>query len=155
MWVVPSDETVIVTYSVSFENHVERAIAHVFMQEIVISRKQSRDLMTAPSVTFSNEPPIELKQIPGLQLTPPKDSIGFVSLAISKRNVESGRLEKVVTLAEGYRAFLMYHVQATKSQLHTRIRRRSSSWLQVLNRAMPEKLNVEKKTIAGRTFERN
>ena len=99
MWVVPSDETVIVTYSVSFENHVERAIAHVFMQEIVISRKQSRDLMTAPSVTFSNEPPIELKQIPGLQLTPPKDSIGFVSLAISKRNVESGRLEKVVTLA--------------------------------------------------------
>ena len=48
----------------------------------------------------------------------------------------------------------MYHVQATKSQLHTRIRRRSSSWLQVLNRAMPEKLVVEKKTIKGRTFNR-
>ena len=74
--------------------------------------------------------------------------------AISKRIVESGRLEKVVSLTEGYRTFLMYHVQATKSQLHTRIRRRSNNWLQVLNRAMPEKLNVEKKTIKGRTFNR-
>lgn len=77
-----------------------------------------------------------------------------MSLAVSKRIVESGRLEKAVTLVEGYRAFLLYHVQATKSQLHTRIRRRASSWLQVLNRAMPEKLNIEKKTIKGRTFNR-
>jgi len=145
MYVVPSDDLVIVIYSVHFENHVEQAIAKVFLQEIVISRKQSKDLMTAPSVTYSPDAPHELKQIPGLDLKPPSDFIGYVSLAIHKRNVEGGRLEKCVTLAEGYRAFLMYHVQATKSQLHTRIRRRSNSWLQVLNRAMPEKLTVEKK----------
>ena len=42
---------------------------------------------------------------------PPSDFIGYVSLAVSKRIVESGRLEKCVTLVEGYRAFLMYHVQ--------------------------------------------
>jgi len=80
--------------------------------------------------------------------------IGYVSLAISRRNVENGRIEKAVALCEGYRAFIMYHVQATKSQLHTQIRGRASTWLQVLNRAMPEKLNVEKKTIKGRTFKR-
>ena len=154
MYVVPSDDLVVVVFSVHFDNHVEQAIAKVFCQEIVISRRQSRDLMTSPSVTFSMEPPHELKQISGLDLTPPKDFIGYVSLAVSKRIVESGRLEKCVTLVEAYRSFLMYHVQATKSQLHTRIRRRSSSWLQVLNRAMPEKLNVEKKTIKGRTFNR-
>jgi len=154
MYVVPSDDLVVVVYSVHFDNHVEQAIAKVFLQEIVISRRQARDLMAAPSVTFSTDPPHELKQIAGLSLNPPKDFIGYISLAISKRIVESGRLEKCVTLAEGYRSFLMYHVQATKSQLHTRIRRRSSSWLQVLNRAMPEKLNIEKKTIKGRTFNR-
>ena len=32
--------------------------------------------------------------------------------------------------------------------------RESSTWLQVLNRAVPEKLNAEKKTITGRTFKR-
>lgn len=111
--------------------------------------------MTAPSVTYSADPPHELKSIQGLNLQQNSDNfIGYVSLAISKRIVESGRLEKVVSLTEGYRTFLMYHVQATKSQLHTRIRRRSNNWLQVLNRAMPEKLNVEKKTIKGRTFNR-
>ena len=155
MYVVPSDDLVVIVYAVNFENHVEQAIARVFLQEIVISRRQSRDLMTAPSVTYSHEPPHELKQIPGLQLQQPDNFIGYVSLAVSKRIVESGRLEKCVTLVEGYRAFLMYHVQATKSQVHTRIRRRSSSWLQVLNRARPEALKVEKKTIKGRTFNRN
>ena len=45
-------------------------------------------------------------------------------------------------------------MKATKSQIHTRIRTRCANWLQVLNRAMPEKLNTEKKTITGRTFKR-
>lgn len=155
MYVVPSDDMVVVVYAIAFENHVEQAIAKVFLHEISIARRQSRDLSTAPSVTFSTDPPHELKQIPGLDIRTGKDFIGYVSLAISKRIVEGGRIEKAVTLCESYRAFLLYHVQATKSQLHTRIRRRSSSWLQVLNRAMPEKLTVEKKTIKGRTFNRS
>ena len=157
LYVVPSDDLVVVVYAIAFDNHVEQALARVFLQEIVISRRQSRDLMTAPSVTYSMEPPHELKAISGLELRPRADEpgfIGYVSLAVSKRIVESGRLEKVVTLTEGYRSFLMYHVQGTKSQLHTRIRGRAGTWLQVLNRAMPEKLNVEKKTSKGRTFKR-
>jgi len=154
MYVVPSDDVVIVCYTVAFENHVEQAIAKVFLQNIDTARKQNRELMAAPSVTFTPDAPHELKSIAGLQLSTSANHIGYVSLAVSKRNIESNRLEKCVTLCEGYRSFLMYHVQATKSQLHTRIRRRSSSWLQVLNRAMPEKLNVERKTIKGRTFNR-
>ena len=45
--------------------------------------------------------------------------------------VEKEKLEKCVTLVEGYRAFLTYHIKATKSQLHSRIRTRSSIWMQV------------------------
>jgi actin related protein 2/3 complex subunit 2 len=116
MYVVPSDDIVIVVYSIAFENKVEQAIAKTFLQEIVISRKQSRDLMTAPSVTYTHEPPHELKTIKELagklaEDSKQKDFIGYVSLAVSKRNVEGGRLEKAVTLAEGYRSFLHYHVQ--------------------------------------------
>ena len=129
-----------------------QAIAKVFCQEIEITRRQSRDLATAPSVAFTVDPPRELQ---GMSLPKaPANFIGYVSLAISKRNVEGGRLEKVVGLAQSYRAFLVLHIKATKSQMHTRIRGRSSTWLQVLNRAVPEKLNAEKKTITGRTFKR-
>ena len=131
---------------------LSQAIAKVFCQEIEITRRQSRDLATAPSVAFTVDPPRELQ---GMSLPKaPANFIGYVSLAISKRNVEGGRLEKVVGLAQSYRAFLVLHIKATKSQMHTRIRGRSSTWLQVLNRAVPEKLNAEKKTITGRTFKR-
>ena len=122
-------------------------------QEIEISRRQSRDLATAPSVKYTQEPPDELKQLKGVDTTPGKNFIGFVSLgappaacphvaaargraaracaaAVSKRIVDDGRLEKAVTLVEGYRAYVTYHVKATKSQLHTRIRSRSNNWLQ-------------------------
>jgi len=106
-------------------------------------------------VTYTQDPPHELKQVKGVDLSQTAAHfVGYVSLALSKRVVEGGRLEKAVTLVEGYRAYLTYHVKATKSQLHTRIRTRTASWMQVLSRAIPEKLNAEKKTITGRTFKR-
>jgi len=154
MYVIPQSDLVVVVFSICFENQVEAAVAKVFLQEIEISRRQSRDLATAPSVTYTHDAPHELKQIKGLDLSTAPGFIGYVSLAISKRNLDGGRMEKCITLVEGYRAYLNFHVKATKSQLHTRIRSRSSTWLQVLNRAMPEKLNAEKKTITGRTFKR-
>uniref|UniRef100_A0A7S3ABG9 Arp2/3 complex 34 kDa subunit n=1 Tax=Haptolina ericina TaxID=156174 RepID=A0A7S3ABG9_9EUKA len=155
MYVVPSTDLVVVVYSIAFTDPVERAIAKVFLQEIEISRRQSRDLATAPSVTYTQEAPHELKML-RLDLKEPSSPnfVGFVSLAISKRNVEGDKLTKVLSLVEGYRTYLMYHVQGTKSQLHTRIRSRSTNWLQVLNRAMPDKMSTEKKTITGRTFKR-
>mmetsp|Transcript_17748 Transcript_17748/g.44632 ORF Transcript_17748/g.44632 Transcript_17748/m.44632 type:complete len:314 (-) Transcript_17748:433-1374(-) len=153
MYIVPSTELCVVVYAIAFEDPIEQAIAKVFLQEIESSRKQSRDLATAPSVTYTHEPPHELKMLK-LDVKTPPNFVGFLSLAISKRNLEGDKLQKVITLVEGYRSFLMYHVQGTKSQLHTRIRSRCTNWLQVLNRAMPEKLSVEKKTITGRTFKR-
>jgi actin related protein 2/3 complex subunit 2 len=156
MYVIPQQDLVIVVYSICFENQVEQAIAKVFLQEIEVTRRTSKDLAVGPSVNFTEDPPHELKMIKGITPKTPKGTfIGFVSLAVSKRNIEgNGRLEKAVGLAEAYRSFLVFHIKATKSQMHTRIRTRCSNWLQVLNRAMPEKLNTEKKTITGRTFKR-
>mmetsp|Transcript_19589 Transcript_19589/g.33342 ORF Transcript_19589/g.33342 Transcript_19589/m.33342 type:complete len:310 (-) Transcript_19589:104-1033(-) len=153
MYIVPSADLVVVVYMIAFENHIEQAIAKVFLQEVEISRKQSRDLATAPSVTYTQEPPHELKSIK-MDVKTSDKHVGFVSLALSKRNVEGDKLEKVVTLCEGYRTYLMYHIQGTKSQLHARIRNRATNWLQVLNRAVPDKMSTEKKTITGRTFKR-
>eukprot|EP00908_Phaeocystis_cordata_P027320 Transcript_9875.p2 GENE.Transcript_9875~~Transcript_9875.p2 ORF type:complete len:309 (-),score=149.69 Transcript_9875:156-1082(-) len=155
MYVIPGDDMVVVVYSIAFENQVEQAIAKVFLQEIEVTRRNNRDLAVGPSVNFTTEPPHELKMIKGITPKIPQNFIGFVSLAVSKRNIEGpGKLEKAVGLAEAYRSYMVFHVKATKSQMHTRIRTRCANWLQVLNRAMPEKLNTEKKTITGRTFKR-
>eukprot|EP00321_Phaeocystis_globosa_P000598 CAMPEP_0118828194 /NCGR_PEP_ID=MMETSP1162-20130426/17052_1 /TAXON_ID=33656 /ORGANISM="Phaeocystis Sp, Strain CCMP2710" /LENGTH=309 /DNA_ID=CAMNT_0006759137 /DNA_START=28 /DNA_END=957 /DNA_ORIENTATION=- len=155
MYVIPQGDLVVVVFTIAFENAVEQAIAKVFLQEIEVTRRAARELATAPSVNFTTEPPHELKTITSLTPKTGQHFIGFVSLAVSKRNVEGpGKLEKAVGLTEAYRAYLVFHVKAAKSQMHTRIRTRCSNWLQVLNRAMPEKLNTEKKTISGRTFKR-
>jgi len=155
MYVIPSNDIVVVVYAIAFDNAVEQAIAKVFLQEIEVTRRANKDLATAPSVNYTTEPPHELKMCKGIEPKTPPNFIGYVSIAVSKRNIEGpGRLEKAVGLAEGYRSYLVFHVKATKSQIHTRIRMRCANWLQVLNRAMPEKLNTEKKTITGRTFKR-
>jgi len=155
MYVIPQGDLVVVVFSIAFENAVEQAIAKVFLQEIEVTRRATKELAVGPSVNFTTEPPHELKSIKSITPKTPQHFIGFVSLALSKRNVEGpGKLEKAVGLTEAYRAYLVFHVKATKSQMHTRIRTRCANWLQVLNRAMPEKLNTEKKTITGRTFKR-
>jgi len=155
MYVIPSNDLVVVVYAIAFENYVEQAIAKVFLQEVEVTRRASKDLAVGPSVNYTMDPPHELKMLKGVTPKTPPNFVGYISLAISKRNVEGpGKLEKAVGLAEAYRSYLVFHVKATKSQIHTRIRMRCANWLQVLNRAMPEKLNTEKKTITGRTFKR-
>ena len=91
---------------------------NVFLQEIEVTRRASKELATGPSVNFTTEPPHELKTITSLTPKTGQHFIGFVSLAVSKRNVEGpGKLEKAVGLSEAYRAYLVFHVKACKSQI--------------------------------------
>ena len=53
-------------FSIAFENAVEQAIAKVFLQEIEVTRRASKELATGPSVNFTTEPPHELKTITSL-----------------------------------------------------------------------------------------
>jgi len=67
MYVVPKDDVVIVVFGIAFASPVEAAIAKAFLHEIEISRRQSRDLATAPTVSYTHEPPLELKQLDGVR----------------------------------------------------------------------------------------
>ena len=55
-----------------------------------------------------------------------------------------------------FRHYLHYHIKASKSYLHMRMRHKVVTLLQVLNRAVPDKdpTKVQKKTMAGKTFTR-
>jgi len=156
MYVVPQPDVVVIVFALCFSNATEAAIAKIFLQEAEMSRRQSKELAAAPSIVYTQEPPLELRQLGTSRPEPSAIDgfIGHVTIAVSKRVVEAGGVEKVVGLVQGYPCYLLYHVKATKSQLHTRIRARSTNWLQVLNRAMPEKLDKERKTISGRVFKR-
>ena len=72
---------------------------------------------------------------------------------LEPRHVAGERLEKAITLLSGFRNYLYYHFKATKTYLHMRMRKRVQTWLQVLNRAVPE-TDTEKKTASGKSFKR-
>ena len=58
-------------------------------------------------------------------------------------------------MLQGFRSFLGYHIKASKSHLHTRMRTRVSSLLDELKRTRADSgVKKEKKTMSGRTFKR-
>ena len=76
-----------------------------------------------------------------------------MSLVIFKRHVAGGgkKLEAAVWSLGTFYAFVAYHIKCSKAYMHSSMRRRTSSLLQVLNRAKPD-VEKEKKTASGRTF---
>jgi actin related protein 2/3 complex, subunit 2 len=73
---------------------------------------------------------------------------------IFPQHVQGGRQETCVTLLVGFRNYLHYHIKATKTYMHMRMRKRVAGLLQVLNRAVPEVEDKAKKTAQGKTFTR-
>lgn len=117
-------------------------------------RRNDRTLASAPIVAFSFKPPHELQQMLS-GADGPDAPLGYLSIALDKRHLEGpGRLEKAVGLVSSYRSYVMYHVKASKSNMHSQMRARVNTWLQVLNRAKPDRHAAEKKTVTGRTFKR-
>lgn len=118
-------------------------------------RRTERSLATAPLVSLSPRPPMELEPFAQQLDVAAGAPLGFLSFALSVRHLEGpGRLEKAVGMVGSYRSYVLYHVKCTKSNMHSRMRARVNGWLQVLNRAVPDRHGVERKTIGGRTFKR-
>lgn len=147
LYIVPNADRVVVVYSVDFVDETDRAIANVFLQEFA---EAQRHVSGAPPVSFSKDPPREVEGMGGEE-----DVIGYVSFAVFKSHVE--KLEnraKVSTLLQSFRSYLLYHIKASKSYLHTRMRVRVEDLLKVLNRARPSDEKKTKKTFGGKAFKR-
>lgn len=153
MFVCPSATKVVVIFLVDFPDTTDKALAKVFLQEFMEAK---RVVTNAPPVSyFPKEPPAELASIvASLKISP--DAVGFISFALEERHVQGERLENSMTLLSGFRNYLHYHIKCSKTYLHMRMRKRVAGWLQVLNRAVPERLgDREKKTADGKTFKRS
>lgn len=130
LFIVPGSDRVVVVYSVDFADETDKAIAMVFLQEFAEAQRRER---SAPPCSFSRDPP---REVEAMEL---RDSVlGYVSFAVFSTHVDSeAKRENVVTLLQGFRAYLHYHIKASKSYLHTRMRARVSALLKVLRRAHP------------------
>ena len=95
-----------------------------------------------------------------------------LSLVLFPRHLTPQRRQENISHIQTFRDYFHYHIKASKvspklrtswagphiltnksqAYIHSRMRRRTADFLQVLNRARPENEEKEKKTASGRTF---
>jgi len=147
----PETDRCIVIFAIGFKDPDDIVLAKVFLQEYADAR---RTMSNAPSVSYSQkEPPLELKGVRNLRVG---ESQGFVSFVLFQPHIAAAKREKTIDNIMTFRNYLHYHLKCSKAFLHTRMRNRVRTFLQVLNRAKTEPTeSKEKKTITGRTFKRS
>ena len=109
----------------------------------------------APPCSYSEakNPPLEVRDEPTIGQY--SDGCGFISFVIFAAHIDKpAKFDKSVTMLATFRNYLHYHIKASKTYLHMRMRGKVKGWLQVLNRSHHEKTDKESKTASGKTFKR-
>lgn len=150
LYLKPESDRVIVIFSMAFSDPDDVVLAKVFLQEYQDAR---RTVSNAPSVTYSQkEPPLELKGVKNLRVG---EGQGFVSFVLFAPHISGKKKDSTIDNIQTFRNYLQYHMKCSKAYMHTRMRNRVRSFLQVLNRAKSEPADAkQKKTITGKTFQR-
>ncbi|KAK5172171.1 Arp complex subunit [Saxophila tyrrhenica] len=148
IYIKASHDRVTVIFSTVFREETDRVFGKIFLQEFVDARR--RAIQNAPQVMFRNDPPLELQGQPGLQQG--KGEIGYITFVLFPRHLTPQRQPDVISHIQTFRDYFHYHIKASKAYIHSRMRRRTADFLQVLRRARPEAEEKERKTASGRTF---
>lgn len=151
MFVIPKADRVVVIMSIDFTDPTDAAFSKVFLQEFVEAQRVVRNA-TTPTVTFSKNAPSELAS---LSLQNSDKCVGYILFSFLKPGMNEGSRKRAVALLSQFRVYLHYHIKASKTYMHMRMRKRVNNWLQILNRAKPEskdETKVGQKTASGKTF---
>ncbi|KAF2835523.1 P34-Arc-domain-containing protein [Patellaria atrata CBS 101060] len=148
IYIKASHDRVTVIFSTIFREETDRIFGKVFLQEFVDARR--RAIQNAPQVLFRNDPPLELQNVPGLASG--RGEVGYITFVLFPRHLTKQRREEVISHIQTFRDYFHYHIKASKAYIHSRMRRRTADFLQVLRRARPENEEKERKTASGRTF---
>jgi actin related protein 2/3 complex, subunit 2 len=144
---VEKDRTTVI-FSTLFRDDDDIVLSKIFLQGFVDARRNAQQ---APQVLFSHrDPPRELAGTSAA--TGP--NMGYVTFVLSPRHYREAVREQTINLIQTFRDYLHYHIKCSKVYLHSRMRARVTMFLKVLNRARPEKKDVEKKTMSGKSFRR-
>jgi len=149
IYIKASHDRVTVIFSTIFRDETDRIFGKVFLQEFVDARR--RAIQNAPQVLFRNDPPLELQGVPGLKNSG-NGEIGYITFVLFPRHLTVQRRGENISHIQTFRDYFHYHIKASKAYIHSRMRRRTADFLQVLNRARPENEERERKTASGRTF---
>ncbi|KAI1004812.1 Actin-related protein 2/3 complex subunit 2 [Podosphaera aphanis] len=149
IYIKASYDRVTVIFSTLFQDETDKIFGKVFIQEFVDARR--RAIQNAPQVLFMTDPPLEIQSVAGVNNNR-NGEVGYVTFVLFPRHLTRQRRDEVISHIQTFRDYFHYHIKASKAYIHSRMRRRTADFLQVLRRARPENEEKEKKTASGRTF---
>ncbi|KAG5214512.1 hypothetical protein JEQ12_000088 [Ovis aries] len=94
------------------------------------------------------EPPLELKDTDATV----GDNVGYITFVLFPRDTNASARDNTINLIHTFRDYLHYHIKCSKAYMHTCMGAKTSEFLKVLNRALPDAEKKEIKTITGKTF---
>jgi len=134
VWIVPESDQILVFFAINFDDVTEKTIAKLILSEMEEAR---RHVQNAPSIQKMHEdkiPELLTKEFPGSKLLQRKYSNGLIGLTFFKKHY-GDNLENCATMLSQFRTYLKYHIQASKTYLHGRIRRRVAQLQRTNNQA--------------------
>jgi len=150
MYIQAAPDRVTVIFSTVFREETDRIFGKVFLQEFVDARRQP-SIQTAPQVLYSSrDPPLEIRDVPGLRNS---DEVGYVTFVLFPRHFANVIVASAsISHIQLFRDYLHYHIKCSKAYMHSRMRHRVTEFQKVLNRAKMEGAATERKTASGRTM---
>ncbi|KAH7922501.1 P34-Arc-domain-containing protein [Leucogyrophana mollusca] len=150
IYIQASPDRVTVIFSTVFREETDRIFGKVFLQEFVDARRQP-SIQNAPQVLYTNrDPPLEIRDVPGLRHT---EDIGYVTFVLFPRHFANAVISSsTISHIQLFRDYLHYHIKCSKAYMHSRMRHRVAEFQKVLNRAKTEVATTERKTVTGRTM---
>ncbi|CAG8554287.1 5981_t:CDS:2 [Paraglomus brasilianum] len=151
IYIQAQHDRVTVIFSTLFKEETDRIVGKVFLQEFVDARRLP-NIQNAPQVLYSHkEPPLEIRHLPEFRHLKESENVGFVTFVLFPRHFVRGDVrDATISQIQLFRDYLHYHIKCSKAYMHSRMRARVQAFLKVLNRAKPDPVVVEKKTISGR-----
>ncbi len=154
----PGADRVTVGFGLHFPDATDAAVVRIVCSQFA---EVQRTIGTAPTVNFCEcgTGATIPREIPasGLPLLPEGGGgfTGYLTLSYFPSHAETPeKMENTVTLVSSFRTYLNYHLKAAKSYIHSRMRNRVSSLLQVLERAKTSDPTAKKvkKTYQGKAI---
>jgi len=156
----PGADRVTVGFGLHFPDSTDAAVVRIVCSQFA---EVQRTIGTAPTVNFCEVGtgatiPREITSS-RLPLLPEgtEGFTGYLTLSYFPSHADSpDKMENTVTLVSSFRTYLNYHLKAAKSYIHSRMRNRVSSLLQVLERAKTSDPTAKKvkKTFQGKAIKK-
>lgn len=142
VWIIPASDNVTVFFAISFDDAVDKAIAKLILTELEEARRQIKN---SPSVTKMHEdriPEALVQEFPTLKGQTMKFNNGLIGMTLFKHHILPN-YDRPADFLQGFRQYLHYHIYASKTYLHGRIRKKVASLRTQLEQARFEEESVK------------